>query len=72
MHCIKYAKIQVFTDPYSAVFYAVMVGHFSQVATTSADIEKVKKKGNPHGLSYILAKILKNRCYPKALENTIF
>ena len=44
MHCIKYAKIQVFTDPYSAVFYAVMVGHFSQVATTSADIEKVKKK----------------------------
>ena len=24
MHCIKYAKIRVFTDPYSRMFYAVM------------------------------------------------
>ena len=24
IHCIKYAKIRVFTDPYSRMFYAVM------------------------------------------------
>lgn len=49
-----------------------MIGHFSQIATKLADIAKNKKNGNPPGLSYILTKILENRCYHKAFENIIF
>ena len=48
-----------------------MIGHFSQIVTKLADIAKNKKNGNPPGLSYILTKILENRCYQKAFENII-